>query len=73
MNNAVNGTKEALDIGIYDAEKCFDSLWLEECVNDLFDAGMKSDKLNLLYLMNRNAQVAVKTPYGSTKRVSIRN
>ena len=26
MNNAVNGTKQALDIGIYDAEKCFDSL-----------------------------------------------
>ena len=44
MNNAVNGTKEALDIGIYDAERCFDSLWLEECLNDLFDAGIKSDK-----------------------------
>ena len=34
---------------------------------------MKSDKLNLLYLMNKNEQVAVKTPYGSTKRVSITN
>ena len=30
----------------------FASLWLEECLNDLFDAGMISDKLNLLYLKN---------------------
>ena len=33
---------------------------------------MRNDKLNLLYLMNRNAKVAVKTPFGSTDRVTIR-
>ena len=47
-------------------------MWLEECINDLFDSGMRNDKLNLLYLMNRNAKVAVKTPFGSTDRVIIR-
>ena len=73
MNDAVNGTKEAVDIAIYDAEKCFDSLWLEECINDIHDAGLQNDKLNLLYLMNNTAQVAVKTPWGSTERNTMSN
>ena len=73
MNDSVNGTKEAIDIGIYDAEKCFDSLWLEECINDIYDAGLKNDKLNLLYLMNKNAQVVIKTPWGLTERKTINN
>ena len=30
MNEAVNGSKEAVDIAIYDIEKCFDALWVEE-------------------------------------------
>ena len=32
---------------------------------------MTSDKMNLLHLMNNNAKVAVKTPFGSADRVSI--
>jgi hypothetical protein len=55
MNDAVNGHKEAVDIAIYDVEKCFDSLWLEECINDIYDLGLKNNKLNILYLMNQNA------------------
>ena len=41
MSDAVNNTKEALDISIYYAEKCFDSLWLEECVNDIYESGLE--------------------------------
>ena len=73
MNDAVNGSKEALDIGIYDVEKCFDSLWLKECINDIYDAGLKNDKLNLLYLMNETAQVAIRTPWGLTERETMKN
>ena len=62
----VNGSKEEIDIAIYDVDKCFDSLWLEECINDIYDAGLQHDKLNLLYNMNQNAFVAIKTPYGIT-------
>ena len=36
MNDAINGTKEPVDIAMYDIEKCFDSLWLDECINDIF-------------------------------------
>ena len=73
MSDAVNNTKEALDISIYDAEKCFDSLWLEECVNDIYESGLQNDKLNILHMMNTTAQLAVKTPLGITERVTINN
>ena len=62
MNDAVNGKKEAIDIAIYDVEKCFDSLWLEECINDAYDAGLKNNKLKILYRMNQSAQVEEKSP-----------
>ena len=43
MNDAINGSKEPVDIGIYDIDKCFDSLWLDECINDMFEAGIQND------------------------------
>ena len=57
----------------YDVEKCFDALWTYECVNNLYEAGLQNDKLSLLFEINQNAQVAVKTPHGMTKRVTIPN
>ena len=46
---------------MYDIEKCFDALCLEECINDLYEAGLNNDKLPLLFLENQNAKVAAKT------------
>ena len=73
MNDAINGSKEAIDIAIYNVEKCFDALWLEECINDIYEAGLQNDKLNLLYIMSKTALVAIKTPSGTTKRVTLNN
>ena len=50
-----------------------ETLWVEECVNDVFDAGLDNDKLVLLFLENQNANIAVKTPNGRSDRVHIRN
>ena len=66
-------TKEALDVQVYDVEQCFDSLWLLEVINALYEAGFKNDKLPLLFLENRNAQVAIKTPGGISERTNISN
>ena len=33
------GNEDACEIGVYDARKYFDSLWAEDCINDLFEAG----------------------------------
>ena len=73
MNSNKNSIKEALDIQIYDVEQCFDALWVQEVINALIQAGMKNDKLPLLFLENQNAQCAIKTPGGITKRTNISN
>jgi hypothetical protein len=48
-------------------------LWLEECLNDLYSAGLQDDKFQLLYNVNSSVNVAVKTPVGKTERKEIRN
>ena len=73
LNDTKNGSKDEIDISVYDVEKCIDSLWVQECINDMFDAGVQSDKLNLLYLLNKDAQVAVKTSKGISERETISN
>ena len=40
--------------------KGFDSLWLMECINDLYESGLNNDKLNILYYLTK-LQVAKKT------------
>ena len=70
-NSVIRGNEEACEIGVYDAEKCFDSLWTEDCINDLYEAGCHDDKLVLLHLGTNNANVAIKTSQGITRRVNI--
>ena len=73
LNANKHRNKEALDLQVYDVEQCFDALWLQEVINALFLAGFQNDKLPLLFLENRSAQVAVKTPLGITRRTTISN
>ena len=63
--------KKPVDIQILDYKQCFDTLWLQECLNDLYDSGVNDDKLALLYKVNSNVKVAVKTPVGKTERKDI--
>ena len=51
----------------------FDSLWLQECMNDMYKGGIKDDKFALLYNVNTHVNVAVKMPVGKTKRGVITN
>ena len=53
-------------ITFYGIEKCFDSVWLEDCINSLWDNGVKDDTLSLIYYLNAKANVIVKTPFGDT-------
>ena len=72
INDAVKNKKE-VDIQFYDISKCFDAMWTEETMNDIFDAGLKDDKFALFSLMNRKCQVKVKTPVGDTERFELNN
>lgn len=74
INSVVNGNEDCVDIQIYDLEKAFDSLWLEDCLNDIFDNTSEdnhNDKLSLLYQSNKDNLVAVKTAVGLTDRINI--
>ena len=67
------GKEDPVDITVTDLEKCFDSLWAQECINTLYEYGIKNDKLVLLYKETKNALIALKIASGLTKRESIRN
>ena len=64
--------KKPIDIQIVDYKKCFDSMWLEETINDLYEVGVQDDQLALLFEANREVNVAVKTPNGITERVKVK-
>ena len=72
INEAIR-SKKSIDIQFYDLEKCFDAMWSEETMNDLYDAGVKNDKFALMSLMNEKCQVKVKTPVGDTERFELNN
>ena len=65
-------SKKSLAIQILDYQSCFDSMWLEEVVNDLFLAGLNDDKLSVLYKINETNQIAVKTPMGLSERKEVK-
>ena len=64
--------KKPIDIQIMDYKQCFDSMWLEDTMDDLFEAGVVDDKLALLFEANKEVKVAVKTPVGLTVRERIK-
>ena len=65
VNHAKYLNKELLTT-FYDIEKCFDSLWLKDCINSLWDLEVKDDTRFLIYLMNTKASVTIKTLMGDT-------
>ena len=71
MNSSKKGDDEACDVCVYDVRKCFDSLWMFECINDLYESGLKNNKLCLIFHSNKNARVAIKTPSGLSDRFTI--
>ena len=58
---------------VMDAEKCFDKLWLQSCINALHKAGITNDYLNLLYIENKKAHIAVKINNKLSAIILVRN
>ena len=54
-----------------DAAKCFDKLWLKDCLVELFNAGCNPQDINMMYLMNQNTEVTVVTPSGTTEKFNV--
>ena len=44
--------RKGVFITFYDIEQYFDSLWLKDCINALWDNGVQDDSLYFIYLLS---------------------
>ena len=58
---------------IYDYAQMFDSINLEEAINDIYNAGLDDENLALIFKANEEIHMAVKTPGGLTTRQILKN
>ena len=56
---------------IIDYKQCSDILWLEECVNYLYEARITDRSLAVIFEVNSRNQIVVKTPYLVTQRKNV--
>ena len=56
-----------------DLEKCFDNLWLEDGVIELWKSGMNPLDADIIYRMNQNANIKIMTPAGETSNINVKN
>lgn len=64
VNEVKNDKNLCVDMELLDISKCFDSLWVDEVMNDMYDICETNDKLSLVYEENRKSYVAINTPFG---------
>ena len=48
-----------------DAVKCFDKLWLKDCLLEMYNLGYDPNTIKNLYEMNKETDVIIKTPVGN--------
>ena len=54
-----------------DLVKCFDRLWLKDCVVDMYESGMRARDAGMVYKLNEKAEFKVITPAGVTDEISV--
>ena len=60
-----------IDLQFTDIKQCFDSIWLQDAINDLYLSGVCSRNLNLLYQGNKSTDMCVETRAGQSSRVTL--
>ena len=48
VRNEAIQKKLCIDLHFMDLSKCFDTLWTQETMNDLYELGVKEDKFSLI-------------------------
>ena len=57
----------SMHLTFYDFKQCFDSIWLKELMNCMWDAGVRNGLFYLIYLLNKSTNITVRTPFGQTE------
>ena len=57
INDVINGQGKSFDVQGYDVIKCFDEMWHEEAMNDLWDVQVQDDKFCLKSKLDDNRYV----------------
>ena len=70
VNDAINNGIQ-LDVLFTDIKQCFDSIWLEEAINDLYNSGIQSRNLNLLFEGNKSTEMCVESSFGRSERTKL--
>ena len=60
-----------IDLVFTDVSDCFNSLWVEKTVVDLYENGVETNLLNLIHELSKSANIAIKTPIGTTDKETI--
>ena len=48
-------------------------MWLQSTTNALFKCGLQNDMLSIMFLLNMNAQIAIKVNNKLTKQTDVQN
>ena len=54
-----------------DAEKCFDNLWLDDGIVELWRCGMNIRDAMMVRKMNKRAEITIRTPSGNTDKLVV--
>jgi hypothetical protein len=74
LRSCINHAKyigTTLFLTLYDFKQCFDNLWLDDSILSMWKLGLETDMLPLIYNMNEESRVTVKTPLGNTNSFTI--
>ena len=54
-----------------DAVKCFDKLWLRDCLVEMYKGECLPQDIQMIYSMNRDTKIEIVTPSGTTKKIDV--
>lgn len=64
---------KSIHLTTYDFEQAFDSLWLEDCILSLQRLGVPHYILQLIFNLNKEAVIQVKTPHGISPTATVKD
>ena len=76
ITNTIIENQRAQKLNTYiffaDAVKCFDKLWLKECLLEMYKLGYDPNTFKILYEMNKETDIIIRTPVGNTNSIQIK-